>query len=104
MAIPPVAATTPSLKFSVALIIPDLYAKSRPKSVPKVRPTAVITMPGYRAFEHGRDAAQHQPFQQAVERRGHRDHCLLKMVMSATTNPPRAPPRTQTGRDLEFAR
>ena len=45
-AMPPVAATTPSLNFSVALMSPDLYASSRQARVPKVQPTAWMTMPG----------------------------------------------------------
>ena len=47
IAIPPVAAKTPNLKFSVALIRPDLYAISSAPSVPKVRKTAWFTIPGY---------------------------------------------------------
>ena len=44
--IPPVAATTPSLKFSVALIRPLLYAASKAKRIPKVNPAACGTIPG----------------------------------------------------------
>jgi hypothetical protein len=42
---PPVAAMTPSLNFSEALIIPVVYAASRAKNVPKVSMTACPTIP-----------------------------------------------------------
>ena len=44
---PPVAAATPSLKFSVAFIRPDMYANNNEPRVPNVRKTACTTMPGY---------------------------------------------------------
>ena len=47
IAIPPVAATTPNLKFSVAFIRPDIYANKRAPKVPNVRNTACTTIPGY---------------------------------------------------------
>ena len=40
IAIPPVAAHTPSLKFSVGFISPDLYANSSAAKIPNVRKTA----------------------------------------------------------------
>ena len=42
---PPVAATTPILNFSVARIRPLRYAISMAKAVPTVSITACITMP-----------------------------------------------------------
>ena len=41
MAIPPVAAATPSLKFSVGLMNPDLYAISNEANIPNVRNIAI---------------------------------------------------------------
>ena len=42
---PPVAAKTPNLKFSVALIIPDLYAKSNDNNIDIVIIIALNTIP-----------------------------------------------------------
>ena len=47
IAIPPVAATTPSLKFSVGFISPVLYASNKAANIPNVRKTAWLTIPGY---------------------------------------------------------
>ena len=44
---PPVAATTPSLKFCVTWINFDRYAISSANNVPKVKLTACMTIPGY---------------------------------------------------------
>ena len=44
-AIPPVPAATPSLKFSVGLIIPVLYKVSITNSILSVYEIAVITIP-----------------------------------------------------------
>ena len=46
-AIPPVAANTPNLKFSVALINPDLYAKSNESKMETVIIIALNTIPSY---------------------------------------------------------
>jgi len=40
MAIPPVAAKTPNLKFSVARMSRDLYARRRARRIPKVKKIA----------------------------------------------------------------
>ncbi len=47
MAIPPVAANTPNLKFSVGFISPVLYANNNAAKIPNVRKMAWLAIPGY---------------------------------------------------------
>ena len=47
IAIPPVAAAIPSLKFSLGFIKPDLYAINKERSIPIVRHMAFKTIPSY---------------------------------------------------------
>jgi len=61
-------------------------------NVPKVSATACIGIPGKTQLGHGRHAAQHQAFQQRIDWSCHRDQACLKIVTSATMNPPMGPP------------
>ena len=45
--IPPVAANIPSLKFSVGLITPVLYTRSKAARIPNVKKIAWLAIPGY---------------------------------------------------------
>ena len=91
---PPVAATTPSLKFSVALISPLRYAINKAASVPKVSPTACITMPGNFISNIADTAPMNSPSSPAYSGAVTGDHSFLNTVTSATTRPPMAPPST----------
>ena len=42
---PPIAAMSPSLKFSVGFMSLDLYANNRAANIPKVRKTKAISFP-----------------------------------------------------------
>src|SRR5260370_14266058 len=90
-AIAPVAATTPSLNFSVALIKPVRYAMSIAASVANVRPTACITIPGYFVSNTADSPPKAKPSSAAYTGAVTGDHSFLKIVAIATTSPPIAP-------------
>src|SRR5688572_16162590 len=75
---PPVAAKIPSLKFSVALTRPLRYASNSAASVPNVRNTAWLTMPGYCDSKITEIHAKRDAFERSVDRRGDRRPCLLE--------------------------
>ncbi len=89
---PPVAATTPILKFSVALIRPLRYANSSANRVPKVSSTAWNTMPGNLALNTAEMAPRNRPSTSAYIGAVTGDHSFLNTVISASTRPPMAPP------------
>ena len=62
--------------------------------VPKVRPTACITMPGKRSSNIAETAPRNRPSSTAYSGAVYIAHSFLNTVTSATTKPPIAPPQT----------
>ena len=81
-----------SRKFSVGLTMPVLYRNSNDASVPKVSPTACITMPGYWASKIAEIAPRNKPSAMAYKGAVVPDHCFLNMVTEAYIKPTIAPP------------
>ena len=92
---PPVAATTPSLKFSVARINRVLYASSRARQVPKVKPAAWMTIPGNWASNMAETPPMTNPSRRAYRGAVTGAQVCLKIVTRATTKPAMAPTATQ---------
>ena len=68
-AMPPVAAITPSLNFSVALMTPDRYATSMQPQHSEGEPDGLDDDARVRHFEDRRQAADHESLEQRIDRR-----------------------------------
>ena len=68
-AMPPVAAITPTLNFSVAWMSPDRYANSITAITPKVRHNGLHDDAGIGDIENRRQTADQQTLEQRVDRR-----------------------------------
>ena len=91
MAIPIVAETIINLKFSVGLIIPSLYNIKRDANVPKVKPVAWMTIPGYWASKIADIPPSNRPSSTAYIGAVTGAQDFLKVVTIAKTKPPRPP-------------
>ncbi len=91
-AMPPVAANTPILNFSVTLITPLRYSISSANRVPKVSSTAWNTMPGNFMLNTAEIAPRKKPSTRAYIGAVTGDHSFLNTVTSARISPPTAPP------------
>ena len=92
---PIVAEVTISRKFSVGLTMPVLYKNNSDASVPKVSPTACMTMPGYCASKTAEIAPKNKPSAIAYSGAVMPECYFLNMVIRAKTRPAMAPPTAQ---------